>query len=99
MTARWTVTPLASTVPLDKQRRGEITFVVGNIGDTTDVAVFGPVAGPDVDPSWFTVIEPQRTIGTGTSVTYQLGFAVPADTPPGRYAVAGRVYSATQPPE
>jgi hypothetical protein len=99
MTTQWTVVTPASRVALDAHRRGEVTVNVTNAGQNADVAVFGAVAGDGADPSWFSVADPQRPVPPGGTVQYLLNIGVPAQVPPGRYAVAGRVYSANQPPE
>jgi hypothetical protein len=96
---QWTVTASASHVALDPGRRGTVAMSVTNLGQASDVAVFGAVPADGADLSWFTVAEPQRPVPPGGSVSYQLNIAVPAHAPAGRYAVAGRVYSANQPPE
>lgn len=96
---QWTVTAPANHVALDPHRRGAVPFTVTNAGQSPDVAVFGAVAGDGADPSWFAVADPQRTVPPGGSVSYLLTIGVPAHTAPGRYAVAGRVYSVSQPPE
>lgn len=99
MSTKWAVTAAADRVVLDDQRRGEITFTVTNPGERADRVVFDVVAEEGADPSWFTVDEPQRLLRGGASTAYVMKVALPADVPPGSYAVQGLVYSADAAPE
>lgn len=99
MSTEWVVTTAAERVTLNEQRQGELTFTVTNPTNRTDRAVFDVVPGEGVDPAWFQVDEPQRAVRGTASVSYLVRAAIPAQTPPGDFAVQGRVYSADSAPE
>jgi hypothetical protein len=96
---KWVVTAAAQRITLNAQRAGESTFTVTNPGGVADRAVLDPVAGEGADESWLVVDEPLRLVRAGASVSSLLRGAGPAGTPPGEYAVQGRVYSAESAPE
>lgn len=99
MSTKWVVTAAAERMVLSQGRTGETTFTVTNPSEAADRAVFDPVTDDGADAGWFTVDDPQRLVRGGASVSYLLKVAVPTDTPPGGYAVQGRVYSADSAPE
>jgi hypothetical protein len=99
MSTKWVVTAAAERVTLDQTRTGETTFTVTNPDGVADRVVFDPVAGDGAEPDWFIVDEPQRLVRGGASVSYLMKVAIPAESPPGTYAVQGRVYSADSAPE
>ncbi len=99
MASIWVVTAASAAVDLDPARTGEITFTVTNTGAGTGRAVFEIVAPDGADPSWFTVVEPQRTVRAGASVSFLVRIAADPAAPPGAYPVQGLVYSADDAPE
>src|SRR5512139_2138656 len=99
MSTEWVVTTAAERVTLNEQRQGELTFTVTNPTSRADRAVFDVVPGDGADAAWFQVDEPQRAVRGTASVSYLVRAAIPAQTPPGEFAVQGRVYSADSAPE
>jgi hypothetical protein len=99
MSTEWVVTTATERVTLNDQRQGETTFTVTNPDTSPDRAVFEVVVGEGTNAGWFSVEEPQRLIRGSASVSFLMKATVPADVPPGEYAVQGRVYSAESAPE
>lgn len=99
MSTKWVVTAASERIVMDERRMGETTFTVTNPAEVVDRVVFDAVPDEGADESWFSVEEPQRVVRPGASVSYLLKVTVPKDTPPGSYAVQGRVYSADSAPE
>lgn len=95
----WAVAAAAPQVSLDAANRAEMTFTVTNPGDAPDRAVFLAEPEEGTPRTWFTVDEPQRLVPPRGSVSYLVTVAVPADAPPGSYALRGCVYSANTAPE
>jgi hypothetical protein len=94
----WQISESAISVALRDDGRGELTFTVTNTGRSPDRAVLTITALAGAAESWFTVDEPQRPVGPGVSVVYEVAVAAPPGTPAGTYAATGVVYSADADP-
>lgn len=90
----WSITESGLEAPLDAAGRGQVSFVVQNVGTAQDRAmlVIDPLDGAAA--GWFTVANPQQTVKPSESVTYVCQVAVPPGTPPATYAFQARAYSA-----
>lgn len=99
MTTAWTISATAERVALDPKGRAETTFTVTNFGPVDQRLVVDVVPGERTDRAWFAVIEPQRVVQHGGSVSVLTTIGVPAGTPPGQYWLAGRAYSGDRAPE
>jgi hypothetical protein len=93
-TNSWQISESAISVALRPDGGGELAFTVTNTGQSTDRAVLTVTPQDGAADSWFTVDEPQRQVGPGVSVIYEVAVAAPPGTPAGTYAVTGVVYSA-----
>ncbi len=94
----WQISESAISVSLREDGRGELAFTVTNTGPAQDRAVLTITALDGAAEAWFTVDEPQRLVGPGTSVVYRVAVAAPPGTAAGTYAVTGIVYSADSDP-
>jgi hypothetical protein len=99
MTSVWVITAAAPAVELSPAGIGETTFTVTNNGSRTGRAVLDVVTSDGADPQWFTVIEPQRAVPPGGSVSYVVRVAINPSAAPGSYSFQGRVYSVDEAPE
>jgi hypothetical protein len=94
----WQVSESGTTVGLDEAGRGTATITVTNPGPDEDrvVLTVSPLEG--AARGWFTVEEPQRLVGGGDSVVFQVRVDVPAGTAEGTYAFQAVAYSADRDP-
>ena len=99
MTSPWTVTPGGPRIELDSAGRGEMTFMIDNLGPVDQRLVFDVVPGEGAARTWFNVPEPQVLVAHGQAVRVQVQVAVPPGTPAGPRTCAGRAYSAERAPE
>lgn len=94
----WQIGESGTTVALDEQRRGMVTFTVTNAGAEQDRAVLTITALDGADKAWFTVEEPQRAVAPGASAVYPVKVEVPPGTAAGSYALQAVAYSADRDP-
>jgi CARDB len=94
----WQISESAISVTIREDGRAELAFTVTNTGPSADRAVLTIAAFGGAAESWFTVDEPQRQVGPGMSVVYEVAVAVPPGTAAGTYAATGIVYSADTDP-
>ena len=94
----WQIGESGTTLALDAQGRGEVTFTVTNASTAADRAVLtvNPLDG--AADGWFTVTEPMRPVDAGASVVFPVGVTVPPSVAAGSYGVQGVAYSADTDP-
>lgn len=96
--SNWQIGESGTTVALDDQGRGEVTFTVTNGGPDQDRAVLTVAALDGAADSWFSVEEPQRAVPPGESAAYLCRIRVPPGTAAGTYALQAVAYSADRDP-
>lgn len=96
--ANWQIGESGTTITLDEQGRGEVTFTVTNTADRQDRAVLTVTPLDGAAESWFVVEEPQRAIAPGGSAVYRVAVTVPPGTPPAVYGCQAVAYSADRDP-
>lgn len=99
MTSAWVIASAAPAIELSPAGIGETSFTVTNSAARTGRAVLDVVTSEGADPGWFTVVDPQRSVPPGGSVSYAVRIAINPSAPPGSYSFQGRVYSADEAPE
>jgi hypothetical protein len=94
----WQIGESGTSLALDPQGRGEVTFTVTNASTAADRAVLtvNPLDG--AADGWFTVTEPMRPVDAGASVVFPVDVAVPPSVAAGSYGVQGVAYSADTDP-
>lgn len=96
--SNWQIGESGTTVALDDQGRGEVTFTVTNGGPDQDRAVLTVAPLDGAAESWFSVDEPQRAVPPGESAAYLCRIRVPPGTAAGTYALQAVAYSADRDP-
>jgi hypothetical protein len=99
MTSAWVIASAAPAIELSPAGIGETSFTVTNNASRIGRAVLDVVPSEGADPQWFSVVEPQRSVPAGGSVSYPVRVAINPSAPPGSYSFQGRVYSADEAPE
>ena len=94
----WQIGESGTSVTLNGEGRGEVTFTVTNGGTAQDRSVLTVTPLDGAAESWFTVDEPQRAVAPGASVVYPVAVAVPPGTAAGTYGLQGVAYSADSDP-
>jgi hypothetical protein len=94
----WHVSESGATVALDDARRGTLTVTVTNPGPDQDRAMLTVTPLDGAAREWFSIDEPQRTIGGGDSAVYVVTIEVPPGVTEGTYAFQPIAYSADRDP-
>src|SRR5262245_30656165 len=94
----WQISESGTSVSLNQQGEGEVTFTVTNAGTAQDRAVLTVTPLDGASDDWFTIDEPQRAVPAGQSVVYKVGVKTEKGTAAGTYAMQGVAYSADTDP-
>jgi hypothetical protein len=94
----WQIGESGTSVTLNGEGKGEVTFTVTNGGTAQDRSVLTVTPLDGAAESWFTVDEPQRAVAAGASVVYPVAVSVPEGTAAGTYGLQGVAYSADSDP-